>query len=127
MIEKYLEEILGWLESGVEFVKTTAPVFVQEVLTYYTILYIVTFVISGVFIFVFFKVLSISFKKYSEIAKEKGSRYFNDEEMPWFFASVFSFIIIFAAVIVAIVTIGPMLKVLFAPTLFLVEKVAQML
>jgi len=115
---EYLDEIVEALKSGVSFVGDQAPIFITEILTYYTVVYSVWSVVCLVVTVFFVWLVVITTRALKDNTKDQEGL-----AMLGVVSTLFSVIFF----IVTIVNVIKLLKVLIAPRLFLLEKVADLL
>ena len=121
---EYTDKIVEALESGVEFAGEQAPLLIQEVLTYYTfasiieiIIFLSLFICSSYFIYYVFK-----------NGKNPDSfftkRFGNEHRV---FPLIFAWAFTLGSFIFTLLNILQLVKILVAPRLFLIEKLAGLL
>ena len=118
LLEKYLDKIMMWLESGAEIVIDKAPAFVQEVLTYYTIIYCVYTFLGCLLLVVGAIFTTICTRKLC-----------NDPEVcdGWASGVIFSIISVISGLVLVMMYTSSLIKILSAPTLFLIQKISELL
>lgn len=115
-LQQYADQIIEALESGVSFVGEQAPVFIQEVLSYYTVLYSVGLVISVII----FTLCCVYLRKVYRME----SREISDGKA---FLAVFSGVFGIGSFMFTVASGLAVVKITIAPRLFLIEKLAELL
>ena len=119
---EYSDRIVEALESGVDFASEQAPLLIQEVLTYYLVTELIWTVISFLF------VVGIGYAYYRFIkAYRAEDNYSSSDEEAMFFGSMFAFIAYMLPVFLFVSSLSTVIKILVAPRLFLIQKLAEIL
>ena len=115
-LEKYLEEILQLIKSGIEFTAEQIPIFVQELLTYYIWFHssfvFMTLLVCAILVFVSIRI----YKNASPSDKDVA------EVVAWIIN-----IPTFLGLILAVHHILQIIKVIVAPRLYLIEAIQSLM
>ena len=116
-LERHLDELIEALKSGIDFMGEQAPLFIQELMSFYiwhhTVWMVVGLMSFGATLGLFF---------WLKKKNEEGSHW--DD---WGFGMALSFLPMTGALILFITQLLQLIKVMVAPRLYLIEALSRLL
>jgi hypothetical protein len=121
LIVDYSGELLKWVQAGGEFVKEQTPLLCQEIIKIGQINSIFDIVLGSICIIAFIFIL----KKSAKVFKE------DDEETPRSIGCIISCVVFgigsIVSVVIIIISVYTLLMTIFAPRLYLLQQIKELL